>query len=182
MATEYEEFFNDVPQGLRGMINHQRSDCIKRFGFAVLTESAITELKPFAPFMEVGAGNGYWSYELQKRGVECVATDPHPVGENFYKFETPWTDVEELDGVRAVRKYPNHTLLLVWPCYDKDWAYKTLRAYKGDTVVFCGEGWGGCTADDAFYELLCEEWKRVQDIDIPMWSGIHDDVAVYTRT
>jgi hypothetical protein len=33
-------------------------------------------LAPYAPIVEVGAGSGYWAYELRQAGVEVVATDP----------------------------------------------------------------------------------------------------------
>lgn len=184
MATEYEKFYNlGGPKKNFTNLGHivRRETGITRFGFAVLTEDAISQLKPHAPYVEVGAGNGYWAYELNKRGVKVLATDSKELEKNTYRFEKLWTDVEKLTALQAIKKYRKHTLLMVWPCYNKPWAYKALKAYKGNIFVFCGEGSGGCTADDDFHKLLCKEWQEQTEICIPQWLGIHDYLTVYMR-
>jgi len=71
---------------------------------------------------------------------------------------------------------------------------------QGEYVIFVGEGECGCTADDAFFELMevgCmqylaelwggltmtvqEEWHLVETVDIPRWPEIHDSVQIYRR-
>ena len=53
---------------------------MEKFGFAILTARAISELAKLvgtdAQILEVGAGSGYWSYELHCAGIEAWATDP----------------------------------------------------------------------------------------------------------
>jgi hypothetical protein len=183
MKTEYEKFYElGGPGKLPDLGSIMRREIgIKRYGFAILTKGAISLLRPHAPYVEVGAGNGYWAYEMKKRDVEVVATDPKDVGKNIYKFEKIWTPVEKLTALQALKKYPKHTMLMVWPCYNKPWAYKALKAYKGDLFVFCGEGFGGCTADDDFHDLLSKEWEKRISIWLPQWLGIHDYLDVYTR-
>jgi hypothetical protein len=180
MPTEYEKFYNEkCTDRLKDIL--RRDDGIKRFGFAVLTEGAITLLRPHAPYIEVGAGSGYWAYEMEKRDVEVVATDPKKLEDNTYEFAKQWTKVKRMTGTQAVKKYLEHTLLMVWPCYNKPWAYNTLKAYKGNKFVYCGEGSWGCNANDAFHKLLLDEWEQRISIYLPQWSGIHDYLDVYVR-
>lgn len=166
-----------------------RDACIKKYGFAILTDAAIESLRPFAPFVEIGAGSGYWAYELQKAGIDVVATDPFAPGtkKQHYGFEKAWTELKRMYASTAARQYPDHTLLICWPNYRCQWATNVLKAYQGRYVVYVGEGYGGCTANDAFYEELngkfetSGEWEEIEEIAIPQWSGIHDDVRVYRR-
>jgi len=61
-------------------------------------------------------------------------------------------------------------------------AAECLIAYKGQTVIFVGEGWGGCTGDDLFHDHLSSDFEKVEDYyDLPQWEGIHDYLAVYKR-
>src|SRR5580692_3306348 len=53
-----------------------RGQFVAKFGFAVITEEVIALLKGYQPILEVGAGSGYWSYELRKAGIDIITTDP----------------------------------------------------------------------------------------------------------
>jgi hypothetical protein len=182
MLTEYEKYRKRYRVGATSLGNYiLRDTCIKRFSFAILTEKAIEKLKPYAPFIEVGAGTGYWAYELQKRNIEIIPTDPIYFKYSTYKFNKKWTDVKKLSAVQAVKKYPKHTLMLIWPCYGKPWAYDALKKYKGNKLVYCGEGHGGCTADDDFHEVLEKKWEQFEEINIPQWYGIYDYLMIYKR-
>jgi hypothetical protein len=156
---------------------------VQTYSFAIPSEEALAEIAKHAPILEVGAGSGYWAYELAKRGVEVVATDPWPVsqGGNHYMFRKEWTPVLATAGVDAVAVYAEHTLLLVWPCLGNPWAADVLEAYGGETLIFVGESVGGCTADDRFYQLLEERFTVSLEMDIPQWFGIHDYLSVYRR-
>lgn len=60
-------------------------------------------------------------------------------------------------------------------------AYDYLCQYKGDTVIYIGEGRGGCTGDDSFHEKLKFEYKLVDVYWIPQHFGIHDQLYIYKR-
>jgi len=182
MLTEYEKFRERNRVGATPLGNYiLRAKCTKLFSFAILTEEAIEQLKPFAPFIEVGAGTGYWAYELQKRNVEIVATDKIHFKYSTYKFKKQWTEVKKLSAVQAIKKYPKHILMFIWPCYNESWAYEALKKYKGNKLVYCGEGHGGCTANDNFHEALEKKWEQFEEISIPQWFGIHDYLMIYKR-
>lgn len=85
-------------------------------------------------------------------------------------------------SVEKLNAHRNRALLLSWPPYDTEFGHEALQAFPGDTLFYIGEGWGGCTANDAFYELLNEEWEEVEYChDHISWSGIRDYLTMYRR-
>jgi hypothetical protein len=159
-----------------------RDEFVQKFGFAILTDNIVEVLKKYSPILEVGAGSGYWASELQKAGVDIVATDAL----DYAKYTPVWsahnyTVVVPLKGVEAVQKYPDRALLLVWPSYAANWATDSLKAFKGSTVLYVGEGDGGCTANDEFHQILRTEFEEIEDISMSQFWGIHDRLTIYKR-
>lgn len=167
--------------------------------------------------VELGAGNGYWAWLLRQCGVDVNAYDAHPIGhpdswfdgnqwrENLkhYGLEVAkpkeWFPVEQ--GSHEVLALPTNStrvLFLCWPDFDTPFAYDTTEAFQGDTIIYIGEGPGGCNGDAAFHKLafdscshwgaeectcndIANEWEEVGHFPLPQWSGLHDDVYVFTR-
>lgn len=154
-----------------------RETFIKEFGFAVLNEEAIKEIKKYSPILEIGAGSGYWAYELSLRGVDIVATDP----EIYYKWEKKHSVLHKLTAEQAMKKFPNRNLLTVWPSYSENWAARALENFEKDYVIYVGEGSGGCTADDKFHQILEKRFKHIKTISIPVFSGLHDRLEVFEK-
>lgn len=132
--------------------------------------------------VEVGAGSGYWAWQLEQAGVDVAAYDPNPAAEdNPYCKAGPYTTVL-LDDASAVKHHQDRALLMVWPPYGGEHARHALSVYEGDLLLYAGESWGGCTADDGFYELLDAEWDEVSVAPQHVtWWGIHCQLAAYTR-
>lgn len=161
--------------------------------------------------VEMGAGSGYWAWMLSQHGVDVNAYDTMPIG-----HEKSWYTQEHLDkgswsGTKLKEFYPvtesdiealdlpenaDRVLFLCWPNYGTSFAYDAVKAFKGDTVIFIGEGSGGCTADDQFWGLMEgdrgwreeeehlypeQEWKEVDRHSLPQWGGLHDSITVYRR-
>jgi hypothetical protein len=158
-----------------------RAEAVRDFGFCCPTDEIIRAIKPYGPFVEVGAGTGYWAHCLGRAGVDVVATDPHVVPAGRYGFRRSWVTIEQVGAVQAVRRYRQRNMLIVWPCYQEAWAAKALAAFTGHTVVYAGEGPGGCTADDRFFELLDRQFDQARELVPPQWPGIHDTVQVWHR-
>lgn len=160
-----------------------REKYIERFGFAVLTRDVVNVLVKYSPILEIGCGSGYWTYELNKAGADCIATDP---GKGMYcgvenGWEKLYAEIDRVDGITAIAKYPARALLIVWPDYDSSWPYEALKVYEGTTVLYVGEGRGGCTGDDAFHDWLGSHYYLKEDVDIPQFYGIRDSLQVWTR-
>jgi hypothetical protein len=84
----------------------------------------------------------------------------------------------------AVQKYQTDVLYVNWPSYAESWATDALKEFKGEFVVFIGEGAGGCTADDEFFQIL-SAWKEIDvgtaDTYQKNWYGIHCFPRIYRR-
>jgi hypothetical protein len=195
-VTEFEKYMQNVPalewdgRPLQnnalscvrdGSFIDYRSEAIKRFGFAILTDAAVQGLLRYSPLLEVGAGACYWAHELRAAGADIIATDPDPLSCVSFELERMWLEPERLTALQAIAKYPKRTLMMVWPSLRDSWAHDALKAYEGEHVIYCGEGWGGCTADDAFHELLDRDWVEERNFDIPSWFGINDYCCAYRR-
>lgn len=125
--------------------------------------------------VEIGAGTGYWTFLLRRRGVSVKAFDLHPCHSpdpnGHHKLSDdrnppPFARVES-GGAEAAREGDanRRVLLLCWPPRenregDADGAVRldvsgmalaAIRAYQGSTVVYVGEvfdkGKGGFSAD-----------------------------------
>lgn len=192
--TKMEEFLKErgfseedfVPWPKNGIMKHieLRDEIICKFGFAILTSKTVEVLRSYVPILEVGAGSGYWAYELRRVGVDVVATDP---GTGKYRFDKCdinggkwkfWTSVEKINALDAIAKYPRRSLLIVWPDYDETWAATALKAYEGNTVLYVGEGTGGCTGNDEFHNVLDKGFPIQKVIEIPQHFGIHDNLFI----
>ena len=82
----------------------------------------------------------------------------------------------------AALAHQDRVLFMCWPGYCASWADELLAVWGGQTVIYCGEGWGGCTADDGFYKRLEAEWDEVDTCGAHVqWDGIHDEITLYQR-
>lgn len=144
--------------------------------------------------IEIGAGVGYWAYCLAQLGTHVTCYDiapPQRIAANHWhsprkgRYEAL---TGELRHVWQEVYYGNHNkakqytypLFLCWPPMSS-MATQALKGYRGNTLVYIGEGSGGCTADDAFFALLDKEWESIADHRPVRWSGINDFIEVYTR-
>lgn len=132
--------------------------------------------------VEVGAGTGYWAWQLEQAGVDVAAYDPHPPAEdNTFCKAGPYTTVLQ-DDASAVKHHQDRALLMVWPPYGGAHARHALSLYEGDLLLYAGESAGGCTADDEFYDLLDTEWDEAAVAPAHVtWWGVHCQLAAYTR-
>src|SRR6201999_940595 len=134
-----------------------------------------------------GAGTGYWAALLRRRGVDVLACDVRPVAAghaNAYHGgnSAPWTEVTAAASVAAVRAHPSRTLLLCWPPPEDDTAsYAPLRAYRGDVLLYVGEGPDGPTGTHRFHRELAANWTVVEQVAIPTWPGLRDRLMVLRR-
>jgi hypothetical protein len=158
-----------------------RQELVRKYSWAIPNDEAINYLVSLSPIIEIGAGAGYWASLIRMMGGEIIALDKDPYKNHW--AEGNWTQVDKFTSYYQLRKkaYSNHTLFLCWPPYDDSMAFDCLKKYQGSRLVYIGEGWGGCTADDAFFDLLNNEWEKDISIDIPQWDGMRDYLISYRR-
>jgi hypothetical protein len=160
-----------------------RTDLVLKYSMAVPTQEALDALARYAPLIEIGAGGGYWAYLLRKQGVDILPYDIDPPSEHNNTYRDgplEWVPILK-GGPKKIKEHPDRTLFLCWPPYGESMAVKCLKYYEGDVLIYIGEPGGGCTANDAFYELLRKQFSLEDYIEIPQWEGVHDVMSVWRR-
>ena len=174
----------------------QRDRCCRLYSWAVADPDSIAFVAEHlgSCAIEIGAGNGYWAWQLSQCGIDIVAYDVSPPDQtpNLYfapREEVPnprtlaktWYLVQQ-GNANKLTEQPDRTLLLCWPPYADPMAAQCLKTYQGDRFVYIGEGEGGCTGDAEFFELLEKDWEEIASHGIKQWFGLHDYIIVYQRS
>jgi len=174
-----------APRELWAAINleERRRELASLFSWGVPNERALQTLAAHAPLVECGAGMGYWSALLRARGVDVVAYDAAPPGKSsneYHRFaREAWTTVEAEESRVAARRHGERTLFLCWPPFDDDASsYAVVRAYRGDKLVFVGEG---ATGSVRFHRELALNWTLEEEVRLPNWPRLRDTLMVYRR-
>jgi len=151
------------------MISKARDEFVRKYAWALPSDQAIELLRGLRPLVEMGAGTGYWASLI---GGDIICYDIN-VPEITY-WPVAIGDPRSLGTEQR-------TLFLCWPPYNTPMAYDSLCYYKGKTVIYIGEGNGGCTGCDLFHEKLRKDFTCVKELAIPQWENIHDYLTVWQR-
>lgn len=188
MANAYLAQFRKLNrlQSNEGVIKmiRARHDMCRKYSFAIPTQQAIKAIASLSPLVELGAGTGYWSMLVKQAGAQILAYDKAPGVEhphNSYKFSRSYTAVILGNEDILEKLDPSTNLLLCWPNYNTDFAYNSLRKFRGSKFVYIGEDRGGCTGNKKFFDLLDRSWSIERTIALPQWPGIHDRLTIYTK-
>lgn len=165
-----------------------RTSVIERQGFAILTNEWIDDFAKWINgrrCLEVMAGTGALAKCLKDRGVDIIATDNFSwnVGNNMSEFKSFWTEIEDIDAISAIDKYGKDVdiIIMSWPEMESV-AYQVLLDMRltnpNALLVYIGEGCGGCTADEDFYDSAEYVDEEITG-RYPQWAGIHDIPVVY---
>jgi len=151
----------------------ERSELVKKYAWAILNDEAIQTLVKYSPIISVGSGSGYNEYLLREAGADILASDLDPPAET-------WMPVLKQEAVEVAREHNDRAIMYCWPHFAYSWPELSLKAYRGNTVLFIGEGKGGCTGSEDFHDLL-DEWDCIDNVCIPRWWGIYDSLTIYHR-
>lgn len=177
-----------------------------RLAWAVPTTEALEAIRDAADgrrIVEIGAGRGYWSHLLSEFGAEVRAFDTHGPrtdGNNYtevepiHRYRLPFQVSGRIASIVANlpeffhpvesggpdRAADGDLLFLCWPPMS-DMARVAVECFEGDTIAYIGEDRGGCTADDDFHRVMCDDWREVRVVYIPTWPGIYDALTIYRR-
>jgi hypothetical protein len=137
------------------------------------TETIQRMAQHHSPFIELGAGTGYWAWLLEQAGAKVIAMDqesnqpPH------------WHPVRPGDA-SEVSEYQGHTLFLCWPPLGTAMALEALQCYRGEKLIYVGE-WEKRTADFHFHQRLKLGWVLEEKRRIPNWPGFSDQLYLFRR-
>ncbi len=155
----------------------RRKAFVASFGWSVPTVEAIKRICVSVgerTILEVCAGGGLWASLLSEAGATLIATDGlrQTVDSHF--------PVEVMEAEIAVRRYAGcQALLLCWPPFRDDCAFRALGAFKGDRVVYVGDA--RFTADSQFHAVLEASWELTDQFPLPSWPGIADRACIYSK-
>lgn len=138
----------------------------KHFSFSFPSENIINEIKDFVgknKVLEIGAGRGLHSKLLKDKGVNIISTNKH-------NWKGYFTNVEQIDYKKALKKYPTNYLLLIWPPYelsdDKNFSDDILKIYRGKYLIYIGEDSDGATGSNKFHLILKSNWNLIKEVSI----------------
>lgn len=151
----------------------ERQQLVEKYSWAVPNDDALTYLAEFDHIYEVGAGTGYWARCIEAHGGDVTAIERDPPDET-------WTDVVDEDFWDYEEMVRDEPVLLVWPPNADPLAADVLYSWPSH-ILYVGEQKGGCTADDEFFDALEETYGLVAKIELPSYTGIHDNFYHYVR-
>lgn len=159
----------------------QRHRFIQEFGFAIPCAEALDACARHQPLVEVGAGSGYWSALLRLRGVDVIATDPALAYRTTLRHGAHG-GLLALEGKRAIRRFADRNVLMVWPSLRETWARQALKAMRvGRVLLEVTEGEGGCCAEDGFFAVLEDCFEEIGAVALPVFDGIHDRFTIWRK-
>jgi hypothetical protein len=124
--------------------------------------------------LEVMAGKGWLSYWLRKKGLNIVATTDNHSWWNFDYANCP-VNVEKLTALKALRKYHHNIVILSWPPMSNAALRVLEHVRRGVFVLYIGEDYEGCTANNAFFEYISTNCDVVtSEEDFYRFYGLYD--------
>ncbi|WP_329520237.1 hypothetical protein [Spirillospora sp. NBC_01491] len=161
-----------------------RGRLTKRFSWSIPSPGDVAWLEQILDgrgVVEIGAGAGYWAWQARQARIDVVAYEPQEPADNHDVHGRVYTELRR-GGHEAAALHPDRALLICWPTNDAPWASEALAAYAGDTLIYIGEGPGGCCADDGFFEKIDGGWTEVDaSTHHVSWWGVHCGMTAYRR-
>ena len=159
------------------------------FGCVAPSFEAIEVLKQVAgqrTVIDMGSGNGYWSFMLRRHGLAVEAVDNGDA-----KYRTLWIgDTVFTDGekyLKSEKGAKEKVLLLVYPVVGGEFTKRMLAAYEGNTICVAGtQNGNGYTGFkdmiiDQWMEREKPEWKKKVQIALPSFPGKDEALFVFER-
>ena len=142
--------------------------------------------------IELYAGLGYLSHNLQKRGVDITPYDDKSWAFNKYKKACEVVNMKASDAIKKYRNQKVDYVLMSWIPYDP-WdspnlrnsdcvkVLKEIKHHHPETkLIIIGEENGGCNANDVFFSMINETYfDKELDSKFQQWYGIHDIICEY---
>lgn len=144
--------------------------------------------------LEVMAGPGLLSACLQERGIDILATERDTPDMNAYATlrDLPTLcEVQYMDALDAIREHGEDidVLVMSWPPYNdpiaSDCVSLLYEVNPKAEILYIGEGYEGCTADDIFFltteyihSPLCDAVNEAKGESNSGGWAIHDQVEM----
>lgn len=159
-----------------------REKLVREYAWAIPTEEAIRVIIKYGPVVEAGAGTGYWASLISQVGGDIICYDKDPPGEseNQYKHTKQHFKINH-GGPEEISKHNDRSLFLCWPPYSNNMGLDHIKAYNGKTLILVSEGCGGCCGTDEMFDYIDKYYNHAEEVYIPQWFGIYDELNVYIK-
>jgi hypothetical protein len=165
-----------------------RKEYISRFGFYLISQPFLNicaDLFQDMNILEVGAGTGFLSHQLKNLNLNISAID-QKIQNNNYGFKNTYFDLIEDNAIDFLKNHSEFDLIIMsWPNYNSSFAYNILKNMRPkQKLLYIGEGFGGCTANDQFFDLLEKRTIELPETNLlqqysSSWPSIHDFPFLY---
>jgi hypothetical protein len=162
---------------------------------AKLAQPARPSKEDVLPILDIGSGNGYWTYMLRKFPIDHISGGKQlvvrPIDNQLSEYRVAWVkDTIKSDGCEYLKRNANGkgcVLLLVYPQATGDFTGPLLQAFEGDTIVVAGtQNGNGFTA---FQDMVVDEWveknlgtfELVLRMPLPSFAGKDEALFVFRR-
>ncbi|KAL5116176.1 hypothetical protein ACEQ8H_005953 [Pleosporales sp. CAS-2024a] len=129
---------------------------------ARLAQPAKPSKEAVLPILDVGSGNGYWTYMLRTLAAgDMKPLDVRAIDNQLSEYRVRWIqDTIKMDGVKYLKNQVEHgkgcVLLLVYPQATGNFTGPILKAFQGDTIVVAGtQNGNGFTG---FQDQVVDAW------------------------
>lgn len=171
-----------------------RSKYIEEYSFSLYS---LEELKILSKLFgnnrvyEFGCGSGYLTSQMKQLGCNYYGIDNYQTRyRGGYTFDNGNSDVIKENAIKffTQRAKSSKFIVMSWPDYTSPFAYRLARLMrKGSILVYKGEDYGGCTADDKFFNYIETHFKQDQKLSDKLnkysnqFLGAHDYWYVWTK-
>jgi hypothetical protein len=160
-----------------------------------LAQPAKPSKEPVLPILDIGSGNGYWTYMLRHFPVADISgakeLDVRPIDNQLSEYRVAWVrDTIKSDGQTYLKQHDNGkgcVLLLVYPQATGNFTGPILKAFEGNTIVVAGtQNGNGFTG---FQDQVVDEWvqKNLPAFELtlrmllPSFAGKDEALFVFQR-
>lgn len=154
----------------------KRKELTEKYAWAVPDDRVIQYIVDHSldsKVYEIGAGNGYWSYEIQKRGGDIMPIDIEPP-------EDCWTDVY-IGSYELLNPDNVDNVLLCWPPANHPMAANCVKHLDPNKVFFVGLENTTVTGDEEFHNIMNSEYNSESTYNIPNWNNKDNKFHMYRK-
>lgn len=162
---------------------------------AKLAQPAKPSKESVLPILDIGSGNGYWSYMLRHFPIADISgaktLDVRAIDNQLSEYRVSWVkDTIKMDGLNYLKQNEQGKgciLLLVYPQATGNFTGPVLKAFEGDTIVVAGtQNGNGFTA---FQDQVVDEWvdknlpafQLTLRMPLPSFAGKDEALFVFQR-
>ncbi|KAF2708638.1 hypothetical protein K504DRAFT_467881 [Pleomassaria siparia CBS 279.74] len=161
---------------------------------AKLAQPAKPSKEPVRPILDMGSGNGYWTFMLRNLALESsqLPLVVHAIDNQTSEYRVTWIpDTITTSGISYLSQHENgrgSVLLLVYPQATGDFSETVLRKFDGHVIVVAGtQNGNGFTGfqDEQVEDWIEREvgnvWEFVLRMPLPSFAAKDEGMFVWKR-